>query len=80
VGDHDVLCRVAASVGLDEARARAIVGSDTYAAEVRAAEEQWQRAGIHSVPAIVINQRHLVSGGQPPEVFEQALRQIAQQG
>jgi len=29
------------------------------------------------VPAIVINDRHLISGGQPPEVFEQALRQIA---
>ena len=33
--------------------------------------------GIHSVPAIVINQKHLISGGQPVEVFENALRQIA---
>lgn len=80
VSDHAVLGRVAASVGLDAERARTIVTSDAYAAEVRAAEEQWQRAGIHSVPAVVINQRHLISGGQPPEVFEQALRQIAQQG
>jgi predicted DsbA family dithiol-disulfide isomerase len=31
------------------------------------------------VPAIVINERHLISGGQPPEVFEQALRQLSQQ-
>jgi predicted DsbA family dithiol-disulfide isomerase len=28
---------------------------------------------------VVINDRHLISGGQPPEVFEQALRQIAAQ-
>jgi predicted DsbA family dithiol-disulfide isomerase len=34
---------------------------------------------VHSVPAIIINQRHLISGGQPPEVFEQALRQIVAQ-
>ena len=41
------------------------------------AERFWQQAGIQSVPAVVINDRHLISGGQPPEVFEQALRQIA---
>jgi predicted DsbA family dithiol-disulfide isomerase len=29
------------------------------------------------VPAIVIDNRYLISGGQPPESFEQALRQIA---
>ena len=34
-------------------------------------------AGIHSVPAIIINDQHLISGGQPAEVFERALRQIA---
>ena len=33
--------------------------------------------GIHSVPAVIINQRHLISGGQPAAVFEQALRRIA---
>jgi predicted DsbA family dithiol-disulfide isomerase len=80
VSDHEVLCRVAAAVGLDGQRARAILESEDHAAAVRAAEQQWQRAGIHSVPAIVINQRHLISGGQPPEVFEQALRQIAREG
>jgi predicted DsbA family dithiol-disulfide isomerase len=48
-----------------------------YAEEVRAVEAEWQRAGIQSVPSIVINRQHLIQGGQSPEVFEQALRQIA---
>jgi predicted DsbA family dithiol-disulfide isomerase len=48
-----------------------------YAQEVRDAERRWQSAGINSVPAVVINDRYLISGGQPPEYFEQALRQIA---
>jgi predicted DsbA family dithiol-disulfide isomerase len=39
----------------------------------------WQQAGIRSVPSIIINHKHLISGGQPPEVFEQALRQLAAQ-
>jgi predicted DsbA family dithiol-disulfide isomerase len=76
-GDHDVLVRLAAQVGLDAAEAARILASDTYAAEVREREQFFQRHGINSVPAIIINQRHLISGGQPPEVFEQALRDIA---
>jgi predicted DsbA family dithiol-disulfide isomerase len=47
---------------------------------VRETEQFFQRAGINSVPAIIVNQRHLISGGQPPEVFERALREIAAQG
>jgi predicted DsbA family dithiol-disulfide isomerase len=43
---------------------------------VRAQERFYQQNGINSVPAVIINERHLISGGQPPEVFEQALRQI----
>jgi predicted DsbA family dithiol-disulfide isomerase len=44
---------------------------------VRHAEQLWQSRGIHAVPAVVINDRYLISGGQPPEAFEQALRNIA---
>ena len=73
-GQDDVLLAAVRAAGLDEAAARAVLQGDAYAAEVRADEQRWQQAGIQSVPAIVINGRHLISGGQPPEVFEQALR------
>lgn len=76
---HEVLVRVAGEVGLDREQAREVLASNAYADEVRQQEYYWQRAGIRSVPAIIINERHLISGGQPPEVFEQALRQLAQQ-
>ena len=79
-GAHDVLLRVAGEIGLDVERARAILESDEFAAEVRDRERFWQERGIHSVPAIVIDGQHLISGGQPPEVFEQALRKIAAAG
>ncbi|MEG3178446.1 DsbA family oxidoreductase [Sphingomonas sp. RB3P16] len=75
--DHPTLVAIAGTVGLDPARASAILASDDYAREVRAAEQLWQSRGINSVPAIVINDRHLISGGQPPELFERALREIA---
>ena len=76
-GAHDVLLRVAGEVGLDVEAARAVLASDAFADAVREREEFYHQQGIHSVPAIIINDRHLISGGQPPEVFEQALRQIA---
>jgi predicted DsbA family dithiol-disulfide isomerase len=76
-GAPDVLLEAAQAVGLDADRARQVIDSDEFGIEVREAETFWQRAGIHAVPAVIINERHLISGGQPPEVFEQALRQIA---
>ncbi|MEP6721541.1 MAG: DsbA family oxidoreductase [Variovorax sp.] len=75
--DHDLLLRVAGEAGLDVARAREILAGDEYADAVRAREKLYTDAGIHSVPAIIINNQHLISGGQPVEVFERALRQIA---
>jgi predicted DsbA family dithiol-disulfide isomerase len=78
-GSHHVLLKMVAEVGLDAVRAADILNSDDYAAEVRAREEFYQSQGIHSVPAIIINDKHLISCGQPVEVFEQALRQIAAQ-
>ncbi len=76
-GARDVLVRIAGELGLDVERAKAILDSDEYTAEVRESERRWQQLGIHSVPAVVIDDRHLISGGQPPEVFERALAQIA---
>lgn len=76
---HEVLLRLVREVGLDAERAQQILASDEFAAEVREREQFYLRQGIHSVPAVIVNDRHLISGGQPPEVFEQALRRIAAQ-
>jgi predicted DsbA family dithiol-disulfide isomerase len=44
---------------------------------VRERQAFFAQTGIRSVPATIINRRHLISGGQPAEVFERALRDIA---
>lgn len=77
---HEVLVQLASSVGLDAKRAHEILASDAYADDVRKREQLYLDNGIHAVPAIIINEQHLISGGQPLEVFEQALRQIAAAG
>ena len=73
----EVLLAAVAQAGLDVTRAKNILASDEFTQEVRAAQALYARQGIHSVPAVIINDRHLISGGQPVAVFEQALRQIA---
>jgi predicted DsbA family dithiol-disulfide isomerase len=78
-GAKDVLLRLAGEVGLDVQRARQILESDEYADAVREREAHFQSLGIHSVPSIIIDDRHLIQGGQPPEVFENSLRQLAAQ-
>lgn len=75
--DHAVLLAAVVEAGLDEARARGVLGSDAFGQDVREREQFYNANGIHSVPAVIINDRHLISGGQPAAVFEQALRQIA---
>lgn len=77
VGAPDVLIRLCRESGLDAERARAILGSDEYAADVRERERLYMERGINSVPTIIMNDRHFIQGGQTPEVFEKALRQVA---
>lgn len=79
-GAPEVLRDCAQQAGLDVAEAEAVIASDRYADAVRAEERHWLDQGIHSVPSLVVDGRHLIEGGQPPEVFEQALRRIAAEG
>jgi len=76
-GERAVLLRAAAEAVLDEAEAARVVDQGLYAEEVRERQRYYQEAGIQAVPGVVVNERHLISGGQPPDVFERALRQIA---
>ena len=77
ISDHAVLAEVAAGVGLDAQRASAVLAGGEFADAVRDAEKFFQGLGISSVPAVIVERKHLISGGQPPEVFERALREIA---
>jgi predicted DsbA family dithiol-disulfide isomerase len=75
--DREVLVDVAAQAGLDAARAREVLESGRYADEVREREQFYGQQGIRAVPSVIVDDRYLIQGGQPVEVFEQALRQIA---
>jgi len=79
VNDPDVLADVAASVGLDRDEALAVLRDARFANEVRDAERLWINRGIQGVPAMVFNQKYLVTGAQGTENFTSILRQLAEE-
>ncbi|MEU2504043.1 DsbA family oxidoreductase [Streptomyces sp. NPDC007863] len=79
VFDAGTLVTLAVEAGLDEAEARAVLADETaYADAVRADEREAAELGANSVPFFVLDRRYGVSGGQPAEVFTQALEQAWQ--
>lgn len=74
--DAAALLDAVREAGLDVNGAREVLESGAFADEVRAEEEQWRANGISAVPSVIFNQRWLIQGGQPPQIFEQAMRDI----
>lgn len=76
VFDDDVLLALAVEAGLDGDEARAVLADpEAYADEVRADEREAAELGANAVPFFVLDRRYGISGGQPSEVFVQALEQ-----
>lgn len=77
ISDISVLADIAAETGLDRNEALAVLKDQRFAQEVREAEKHWQQQGIQSVPAIIFNERHLVSGAQGVDNYLSILDQLA---
>ncbi|WP_394170862.1 DsbA family oxidoreductase [Saccharospirillum alexandrii] len=77
VNDTEVLLQAVEKAGLDRDSAAAVLASDHYEQAVRAEEGHYQQMGVSSVPTFIVNGKYAITGGQPAEVFVQALRQIA---
>jgi predicted DsbA family dithiol-disulfide isomerase len=73
IGDVETLATLAAEIGIDAAKAKALLESEAGIQEVKALEQQAIAQGIHSVPTIRIGQE-IISGAQSIEVFLAALQ------
>jgi predicted DsbA family dithiol-disulfide isomerase len=76
MNDHAAMAAVAGAVGLDQARALEILTGDAYSAEVRQKQQFWASHGISGVPAMVFQQRHLVTGAQGADNYAAILTQL----
>jgi len=78
--DPDVLSTIAVTAGLDPEDVKQVLGSDDYAGQVRADEQQAQQLGIRGVPFFVLDGRVGVSGAQPAQTFTEALSSLREPG
>jgi len=78
IADHAVLLDVADSVGLDRAAAQAALASEEIAHKTRAEERAAWDLNISGVPAMVVENKFMIPGAQPPEAYVTALRRVAE--
>ena len=78
VADHEVLLDVAESVGLDRAGAEAALASEELAHKVRAEERAAWDLNITGVPAMIVENKLMIPGAQPPETYADMLRRVAE--
>lgn len=76
ISDRAVLAEVAGEAGLDRAQAEAVLAGDQYGDAVRADEAHWKEQGLAGVPAIVVEGKYMIRGGQRAEVIEDGLQRI----
>ncbi|MDA1183499.1 MAG: DsbA family oxidoreductase [Acidobacteria bacterium] len=73
VFDPESLAVLAGEVGLDSEEAAGVLAGSTYADAVAADSREARELRIGGVPYYRIDDRHAVSGAQPPESFSRAL-------
>ena len=78
LSDDTVLADIAAGIGLDRAKAAAVLDDQRFANEVRSAQSFWQQQGITGVPAVVFDRKHLVTGAQGVDNYTNILTQLAE--
>ena len=76
IHDVDILASVAESVGLNHSAALAVLNDERFAEGVREEERVWTSQGIQSVPSMIFDRQHLVSGAQGVESYESILQQL----
>lgn len=78
IGDHAVLLDVAEAVGLDRTAAAVALASEELAHKVRAEERAAWDLNITGVPAMIVENRFMIPGAQPPESYVAALRRVVE--
>lgn len=78
ISDRQVLVDVAKEIGLNPVEVQIVLNDENYRKTVQDEESKYKHMGINSVPAFIINDKYLISGGQPVEAFVQGLQDIAE--
>lgn len=73
----DVLAAIAGEAGFDAAEGGAVLADGRYAAVVRAREKHWREQGVQAVPALVFDERAVLTGAQDAALYARILTRVA---
>lgn len=76
LNDPDVLIAEGADVGLDQDEIRVAIDDPGYVARIAQQTETATELGVNGVPAWVVDERLLIPGAQPHEVFERVMDRL----
>lgn len=79
IGQEDTLLALVAEVGVDRADAADALAEGRYLERISAATQEAHTVGIHAIPAFVLDNRLLLVGAYPKDVFERAFAQLAEE-
>jgi predicted DsbA family dithiol-disulfide isomerase len=77
IGDHGVLTKAAAEIGLDAALVAQLLPTEADLDPVIAEINGAQKMGISGVPTFIFAARFALSGAHPPETIKKAVEQLA---
>jgi predicted DsbA family dithiol-disulfide isomerase len=76
IGDDEVIVEEAVAAGLDEDDVRGVLAGDAHLDTLLTETREIQEVGGTGVPAWIIDERVLVPGAQPHDVFERVLGRL----
>lgn len=80
IGNPGVLADIGAAIGLDRDMLVRLLASDADAQAIADRDAHARSRGVNAVPTFVIANRHVVSGAQPPELWQQVIDELAEAG
>ena len=76
IGDRPTLLDVAASCGMDKAMTELLFEGGADVADIRSRDAHARGKGVTGVPTFVVDNLHVVAGAQPPELWDQVVKDI----
>jgi predicted DsbA family dithiol-disulfide isomerase len=78
IGEAATLARLAGEVGMDAAAVARLLGTDADADDITARDRDARGKGVTAVPTFLIAQHYVVSGAQPPEMWQNVIDELSQ--
>ncbi|PZX18502.1 putative DsbA family dithiol-disulfide isomerase [Palleronia aestuarii] len=79
IGAAETLLEIAVSADMDGEVVSRLLASDADLDDIRTRDSHARTRGVTGVPTFIVGERHVLPGAQPPELWLQAIDEIAAQ-